>query len=127
MGATPHGRVEPSDAVSFWWAWVAFCGCRSGRPWWATRNYSIRRYFIECSPSRSNTQGRNGSDDCAVDGVIVPNHALPSGAVVSAIRSATYFPHNQRVLPFVVLGVWLVATLSALMISSRALHRSPAE
>jgi hypothetical protein len=55
------------------------------------------------------------------------NHALPSGAAVSAIHSATYFPHNQRVLPFIVLGAWLSAMLVVLVASSRLLHRSPAE
>jgi hypothetical protein len=75
----------------------------------------------------------NTSSGGAVSASLLPqpfaflNHALPSGATVSAIHSATYFPHNQRVLPFVVLGVWLVASLSALVLSSRALHRSPAE
>lgn len=42
------------------------------------------------------------------------NHALPSGATVSAIHAATYFPHNQRPLPFIVLGgLWLVVSLAA--------------
>ncbi len=54
------------------------------------------------------------------------NHALPSGATVSAIHSATYFPHNQHVLPYVVLTIWLVASLIALVVLSRKLGRSPA-
>ncbi|BBY60901.1 hypothetical protein [Mycolicibacterium sarraceniae] len=49
------------------------------------------------------------------------------GATVSAIRAATYFPDNQRLLPFVVLGLWLVASLVVLIVASRTLHRSPAE
>jgi hypothetical protein len=75
----------------------------------------------------------NTSSGGAVSASLLPqpfaflNHALPSGATVSAIHSATYFPSDQRTLPFVVLGVWLVATLIALIASSRALQRSPAE
>ncbi|MBB3603868.1 hypothetical protein FHT40_003529 [Mycolicibacterium sp. BK556] len=75
----------------------------------------------------------NTSSGGAVSASLLPqpfaffNHALPSGATVSAIHAATYFPHNQRLLPFVVLGVWLVGSLAALVISSRALHRSPAD
>jgi hypothetical protein len=75
----------------------------------------------------------NTSSGGAVSASLLPqpfaflNHALPSGATVSAIHSATYFPHNQRTLPFVVLGVWLAAMLAGLVMSSRALHRSPAE
>jgi hypothetical protein len=55
------------------------------------------------------------------------NHALPSGAAVSAIHTASYFPHDQRVLPFVVLILWFSVTLAALVACTRALHRSPAE
>jgi hypothetical protein len=75
----------------------------------------------------------NTSSGGAVSASLLPqpfaflNHALPSGAVVSAIHSATYFPHHQRVLPFLVLGGWLFVTLVALVLASRRLHRSPAE
>ena len=75
----------------------------------------------------------NTSSGGAVSAALLPqpfaffNHALPSGATVSAIHAATYFPDNQRLLPFVVLGVWLVASLVVLIVSSRALHRSPAQ
>ncbi len=75
----------------------------------------------------------NTSSGGAVSASLLPqpfaffNHALPSGATVSAIHAATYFPHNQRPLPFIVLGVWLVVSLTALIVASRALHRSPAE
>jgi hypothetical protein len=75
----------------------------------------------------------NTSSGGAVSASLLPqpfaflNHALPSGATVSAIHAATYFPHNQRALPFVVLAVWLVATFVALVISGRWLRRSPAE
>ena len=54
------------------------------------------------------------------------NHALPSGATVSAIHAATYFPQSQRPLPLIVLGAWLVACLTALIVSSHKLGRSPA-
>ena len=75
----------------------------------------------------------NTSSGGAVSAALLPqpfaffNHALPSGATVSAIHAATYFPDNQRLLPFVVLGVWLVASLVVLIVASRALHRSPAQ
>lgn len=75
----------------------------------------------------------NTSSGGAVSASLLPqpfaffNHALPSGATVSAIHSATYFPHNQRPLPFIVLGIWLVVCLTGLIVSSRALRRSPAE
>jgi hypothetical protein len=75
----------------------------------------------------------NTSSGGAVSASLLPqpfaflNHALPSGATVSAIHSAAYFPHNQRALPFVVLVAWLCVTLVALIVCSRALRRSPAE
>lgn len=75
----------------------------------------------------------NTSSGGAVSASLLPqpfaflNHALPSGATVAALHSATYFPHNQRALPFVVLGIWFVGTLVALLVASRALRRSPAE
>jgi hypothetical protein len=75
----------------------------------------------------------NTSSGGAVSASLLPqpfaflNHALPSGATVSAIHSATYFPHNQRLLPYLVLAVWLAATLSALVTFSGKLGRSPAQ
>jgi hypothetical protein len=75
----------------------------------------------------------NTSSGGAVSASLMPqpfaflNHALPSGATVSAIQTATYFPHNQRALPFVVLAIWLVVCLVALLVSSRVLDRTPAE
>jgi hypothetical protein len=74
----------------------------------------------------------NTSSGGAVSASLLPqpfaffNHALPSGATVSAIHSATYFPDHQRVLPFIVLGGWLVVSLTVLVVVSRALGRSPA-
>jgi hypothetical protein len=75
----------------------------------------------------------NTSSGGAVSASLLPqpfaflNHALPSGAAVSAIHSATYFPHDQRALPYVVLMAWFSVTLVALVACSRALRRSPAE
>jgi hypothetical protein len=74
----------------------------------------------------------NTSSGGAVSASLLPqpfaflNHALPSGAAVSAIHSATYFPEHQRILPFLVMGGWLVVSLTALVVVSRALGRSPA-
>ncbi len=75
----------------------------------------------------------NTSSGGAVSASLLPqpfaffNHALPSGATVSAIHAATYFPHNQRPLPVIVLGLWLLVCLTALVVASRTLRRSPAE
>ena len=75
----------------------------------------------------------NTSSGGAVSASLLPlpfailNHALPSGATVSAIHSATYFPDHQRVLPFVVLGFWLAANLAVLVVVSRRLGKSPAD
>ena len=75
----------------------------------------------------------NTSSGGAVSASLLPqpfaflNHALPSGAAVSAIHSAAYFPHNQRALPYVVLGVWVVVSLTALVVFSHKLQRSPAQ
>ncbi len=75
----------------------------------------------------------NTSSGGAVSASLLPqpfrilNHALPSGSTVSAIHSATYFPHNERWMPYVVLAIWLVATLAALVYFSRRLDRSPAQ
>ncbi|MGZ6780794.1 MAG: DUF3533 domain-containing protein, partial [Mycobacterium sp.] len=75
----------------------------------------------------------NTSSGGAVSASLLPqpfrflNHALPSGATVSAIHSAAYFPHNQRWLPYLVLAVWLLVLLTALIAFSRRLGRSPAQ
>jgi hypothetical protein len=75
----------------------------------------------------------NTSSGGAVSASLLPqpfaflNHALPSGAAVSAIHAATYFPDHQRVLPFLVLSVWLVGSLIALLVFSRRLNRTPAD
>ncbi|HTX97379.1 MAG TPA: hypothetical protein VME67_22590 [Mycobacterium sp.] len=76
---------------------------------------------------------RNTSSGGAVSASLLPqpfaalNHALPSGATVAGIHTATYFPHDQRWQLFVVLALWFSVTLAALVTCSRALHRSPAE
>jgi hypothetical protein len=75
----------------------------------------------------------NTSSGGAVSASLLPqpfaflNHALPSGATVSAIHSATYFPQQQRLLPFAVLSIWLLVSLAALVYFSRKLDRSPAQ
>lgn len=73
----------------------------------------------------------NTSSGGAVSAVLLPepfaflNHALPTGATVSAIHAITYFPDHQRALPVVVLVIWFVLTLAALVISVRLSGRSP--
>jgi hypothetical protein len=75
----------------------------------------------------------NTSSGGAVSASLLPqpfaflNHALPSGSTVSAIHTAAYFPHNSRLLPYLVLAAWLVVTLTALIVFSRKLDRSPAQ
>lgn len=75
----------------------------------------------------------NSSSGGAVSASLMPqpfaflNHTLPSGATVSAIHTATYFPHNQRALPFLVLAGWLLVTLTTVVVSARVLKRTPAE
>lgn len=75
----------------------------------------------------------NTSSGGAVSATLLPqpfsflNHALPSGAAVSAIHSATYFPDHQRPGPYVVLAVWLVASTAVLLVASHRLKRSPAQ
>ncbi|AFM16163.1 hypothetical protein Mycch_1361 [Mycolicibacterium chubuense NBB4] len=74
----------------------------------------------------------NTSSGGAVSASLLPqpfaflNHALPSGATVTAIHSASYFPANQRLLPFLVLAVWLIGALVVLVVVSRRIGRSPA-
>lgn len=75
----------------------------------------------------------NTSSGGAVSASLLPqpfallNHALPSGAAVSAIHTASYFPDHQRALPLLVLTGWVVVTGTALVFFSRRLGRSPAE
>jgi hypothetical protein len=51
---------------------------------------------------------------------------LPPGATVNIIRTAAYFPGNQRAAPFVVQAVWLICALATLLIGARVLGRQPA-
>ena len=75
----------------------------------------------------------NTSSGGAVSASLLPqpfrflNHALPSGSTVSAIHSAAYFPHSERLLPYLVLALWIVVMLTALIVFSRKLGRSPAQ
>jgi hypothetical protein len=75
----------------------------------------------------------NTSSGGAVSASLLPqpfallNHALPSGAAVSAIHTASYFPDHQRPLPLLVLSGWVVLSGAALVFSSRRLGRSPAQ
>jgi hypothetical protein len=75
----------------------------------------------------------NTSSGGAVSASLLPqpfaflNHALPSGATVTAIHSATYFPDHQRALPYLTLGVWLAVSLAVLIVVSRRMGKSPAE
>ncbi|HET6988517.1 MAG TPA: hypothetical protein VFI00_17965 [Kribbella sp.] len=50
---------------------------------------------------------------------------LPSGATVTALREAIYFPADQHVQPIVVLATWAVALFVAMVVVSRRLGRSP--
>lgn len=56
-----------------------------------------------------------------------PSQVLPSGAAVSALRTAAHFPDVQHVEPVAVLAAWAVATAAALVLLSRRLGRSPGE
>jgi hypothetical protein len=74
----------------------------------------------------------NTSSGGAVSASLLPqpfaflNHALPSGASVTAIHSATYFREHQSPTPWIVLAAWLFASLVGLLISMRMLRSSPA-
>jgi hypothetical protein len=50
---------------------------------------------------------------------------LPSGATVTALRDAVYFPSDQHARPVVVLGTWAAALLVGMVLVSRRLGRSP--
>jgi len=50
---------------------------------------------------------------------------LPSGATVTALREAIYFPTDQHVQPIAVLAIWAVALFVAMLVVSRRLGRSP--
>jgi hypothetical protein len=50
---------------------------------------------------------------------------LPSGATVTALREAIYFPGDQHLQPIVVLATWAAVLFLAMLIVSRRLGRSP--
>ena len=50
---------------------------------------------------------------------------LPSGATVTALREAIYFPTDQHIQPIAVLASWAVALFVAMIVVSRRLGRSP--
>jgi hypothetical protein len=55
------------------------------------------------------------------------SRTLPSGATVSSLRSAAYFPHDQPLEPQLVLTAWAVAAVAALLLVGRLLGRTPGD
>ena len=52
---------------------------------------------------------------------------LPSGATVTALREAVYFPFDQHARPIVVLAIWATALFAAMLVVSHWLRRSPGD
>jgi hypothetical protein len=52
---------------------------------------------------------------------------LPSGATVTALRDAVYFPANQHIRPIAVLATWATVLLALMLLVSHRLGRSPGE
>jgi hypothetical protein len=52
---------------------------------------------------------------------------LPSGATVTALRAAVYFPADQHARPIVVLAAWATALFAAMVLTSRRVRRSPGD
>jgi hypothetical protein len=50
---------------------------------------------------------------------------LPSGATVTALRNAVYFPDHQHLQPLAVLATWAVVLFLAMLAVSRRRHTSP--
>jgi hypothetical protein len=50
---------------------------------------------------------------------------LPSGATVTALRNAVYFPDHQHARPLVVLVAWATTLVAAMVLVSRRLGKSP--
>lgn len=73
----------------------------------------------------------NTSSGGAVSPALLPqpfaflHHWLPSGATVSALRAAAYFPDTQRWGPRLVLLAWAVLCLAALVVVCRRRGTSP--
>ncbi|MGI4893603.1 MAG: hypothetical protein ACRYF3_00645 [Janthinobacterium lividum] len=74
----------------------------------------------------------NTSSGGAVSAALLPqpfgflHRWLPSGATVSALRSAAYFPDTERWGPRLVLLAWAVLTMGALVVVCRFKRTSPA-
>lgn len=51
---------------------------------------------------------------------------LPSGATVTALRNAVYFPTSQHLQPVAVLATWAVVLFAAMVVVSHRLGKSPA-
>ncbi len=52
---------------------------------------------------------------------------LPSGATVTALRDAVYFPADQHVRPIAVLATWATVLPTAMLLVSHRLRRSPGD
>ena len=52
---------------------------------------------------------------------------LPSGATVTALRTAVYFPADQHVRPIAVLATWATVLVTAMLLVSHRLRRSPGD
>jgi hypothetical protein len=52
---------------------------------------------------------------------------LPSGATVTALREAVYFPADQHARPIAVLMTWAAALFAAMLLVSNRLRRSPGD
>ena len=52
---------------------------------------------------------------------------LPSGATVTALRDAIYFPSHQHARPVVVLAAWATVLFAAMLVASRRRRTSPGD
>ena len=55
------------------------------------------------------------------------SQGLPSGATVTALREAVYFPAYQHAHPIAVLATWATALFAVMLLVSHRLHRSPGD
>jgi hypothetical protein len=73
----------------------------------------------------------NTSSGGAVSPALLPqpfsflSRALPSGATVSLLRSASYFPNAPQLESWLVLSSWAFVSVAALLISTQLLGRGP--
>lgn len=58
-------------------------------------------------------------------GLAFASQWLPSGATVTALRNAVYFPGNQHLHPVAVLAAWAIGLFVAMVVVSRRRHISP--